>query len=301
MLRLDAGFRVLQRAWFMPAGRSLVAACPNETYLVWNLEGPESGFRMIKELHGPEGTTSTGLSLIADVFRRPETLRVDSVRLHRNESDTWTASDLNLTGLNVTFSPDGSRLWGAGSLLEPQDAGYWVYCWDTGDGSEILTLPVAVDLDWVISSADGRTAVGRPGSSDELYFLNVFDETWQRTGPLPFRAHAVAWCPDHRLVAVATSDGVALVNAFTAQVTAQVTGHQAAVAAVTVHPHRPLILTGGGDETVRLWEYTEDVISPRESFDWQLGRVTAVAISPDGTLAAAGGASGEVVVWDLEG
>lgn len=300
MLRLDAGFRVLQRVWFLPAGRDLAAAFSGETYLVWSLDSPKSGFRILKDLHGPEGATSGDLSLIADVLRRPETLRVDNVHIHRNGSNIFTALGLNLTGLNVAFSPNGSRLWGAGSLVEPQDAGYWVYCWDTGDGSEVLTLPAAADLDWLIPSRDGRFAVGRPGSSDELLFLNVWDESWKRTGSLPFRAHTVAWCPDSRLVAVGTSDGAALVNAYTAKVTAQAKGRAQAVAAVAVHPHRPLILTGAGDETVRLWDYTESSLTPRESFDWQLGRVTAVAISPDGMLAAAGGASGEVVVWDLE-
>ena len=35
-------------------------------------------------------------------------------------------------------------------------------------------------------------------------------------------------------------------------------------------------------------------------FTWNLGRLRAVAISPDGNLAAAGGDYGEVIVWDLE-
>jgi WD40 repeat protein len=238
--------------------------------------------------------------MTADVGRRPETLQVDGVRLRRPGVVIETDQQLNLTSLNLTFAPGGSRLWGVGSILHPQDFAYWVHCWDTADGSQVLSTDAPVGLDWIAPAPDGRLAAGRPGSSDEMFFLNVWDESWTRTGSLLSRTHAVAWCPDSRHVAVGATDGVVLVNAYTAQVTARLKGHTQAVTAVAVHPHRPLILSGAGDETVRLWDYTETTLTPRESFDWQVGRVTAVAVSPDGTLAACGGASGEVVVWDLE-
>ena len=37
-----------------------------------------------------------------------------------------------------------------------------------------------------------------------------------------------------------------------------------------------------------------------QSFDWQIGPTRGIAFSPDGTLAAASGDNGTVVVWDVD-
>ena len=310
MLRLDTRYRTVQRVWFTPDGRSVVAQTDEHGYLRWDLAEP--GWR--DEVSGPPthcaGAAAPDLAMTAETeFQQ---YLITGVRLWRGSELAWRDDVYTYHHQSLEFSPDGTRLWMASVGLEPGQFEVQVLAWDTTDGRRVLTVEAPVVLDWVLPSPDNRLAVGRPGSSDELFFLNVEDESWKlfflniedeswkRTGRQPFRAHAIAWGPDSRLVAVGTSDGAALVNAYTAQVAAQASGHRQAVAAVAVHPHRPLILTGSGDESVRLWEYTETTLTPRDSFDWQVGRVTAVAVSPDGTLAACGGASGEVVVWDLE-
>jgi len=298
MIRLDTRFRQVRRVWFTPDGRSVVAQTGEHGYLRWTLSEP--GWR--DEINGPplgcSGAASPDLSMTAETVI--EQYWVTAVVLRRGPAAVWTDDKFGHHQLPLVFSEDGTRLWACGMAYQPQEVTRGVVAWDTATGRRLLTVESPAALDWIIPSPDHRLAVGRPGTGTELFVLNVEDESWRPTGWLPFWVHAVAWCPDSRLVAVGTSDGAALVNAYTAQVTAQAKGHRAAVAVVAAHPHRPLILTGSGDQTVRLWEYTEDSILPRESYDWQLGRVTAVAVSSDGMLAAAGGAAGEVVVWDLE-
>ncbi len=65
-----------------------------------------------------------------------------------------------------------------------------------------------------------------------------------------------------------------------------------------VHPGGRFVLTAGGDGLVRFWD--ADTLEPGRVMKWGIGKLHAVAVSPDGLLAAAGGEKGQVVVWDLD-
>jgi len=64
------------------------------------------------------------------------------------------------------------------------------------------------------------------------------------------------------------------------------------------HPDGRHLLAGNNDTTARLIDTTTWQVV--RQYTWAIGRLTAVAISPDGQLAAAGDVQGRVVVWDLD-
>jgi WD40 repeat protein len=80
--------------------------------------------------------------------------------------------------------------------------------------------------------------------------------------------------------------------------------HHEVVSGVVFSPDGTRLLTCSWDETVRLYEFDpvrSRVVRTIETYDWHLGRLFDVAISPDGTLAAAGGKEEPyLVVWDVE-
>jgi WD40 repeat protein len=73
--------------------------------------------------------------------------------------------------------------------------------------------------------------------------------------------------------------------------------HGEAVLAVAFAPEG-LVFTGTDRGIVRVWHPERD--EPVAVFDWQLGRIEDLAVSPDGMTAAVGAAS-DVLVWDREG
>jgi WD40 repeat protein len=64
------------------------------------------------------------------------------------------------------------------------------------------------------------------------------------------------------------------------------------------HPSGQWLATSSNDATVRIWD--AERWKPARTFTWKVGKVKSVAYSPDGTLAAAGGDRGKIVVWDVD-
>jgi WD domain, G-beta repeat/WD40-like Beta Propeller Repeat len=78
--------------------------------------------------------------------------------------------------------------------------------------------------------------------------------------------------------------------------------------AVAFTPDGRRVMAGTAAGTVRVWDLpdlAEETASapqgPREVFQWGIGPLTTLAVAADGLTAAAGGATGRVVVWDVEG
>jgi WD40 repeat protein len=58
------------------------------------------------------------------------------------------------------------------------------------------------------------------------------------------------------------------------------------------------LLTASNDAVIQVW--AAPTWQPTTTYAWKVGKLGCVAVSPDGTVAAAGGGTGKVVVWDLE-
>lgn len=68
--------------------------------------------------------------------------------------------------------------------------------------------------------------------------------------------------------------------------------------ALAYHPDGQRLFVTSNDETVHVFDTRS--LDRVNRYTWQLDKLSAVAVSPDGTLAAAGSANGNVVVWDLD-
>lgn len=76
------------------------------------------------------------------------------------------------------------------------------------------------------------------------------------------------------------------------------TGVRTHYTALAYHPDGRHLLAGNNDAAARLIDtHTWQVV---RQYAWEVGKLTAVAVSPDGALAAVGGETGQVVVWDLD-
>lgn len=76
------------------------------------------------------------------------------------------------------------------------------------------------------------------------------------------------------------------------------TGHTNKVWALRYTPDGQSLISASSDGTVRVWEAATGL--QQRVFEMNVGKMFAADVAPDGTVAAVGGATGEIVVWDVD-
>jgi WD40 repeat protein/DNA-binding SARP family transcriptional activator len=299
---------------FTPDGERLVTSGLDDTTRVWDVTVAGSSDWLT--LTGPAGRP--GLAFHPDGTRFAVPGDPSGVAIHDADTgEVLTAlggHDATLTSL--AFSPDGSRLAGAGFWASPTVEAAPV--WDTDTGELLFELNGHDEVFHVAFSPDGRrlaTAAGWDGTvrlwdaagGEKQLVIQAAAETW--AGPDAFSpdiwAGPVAFSPDGRLVAALTaSEGFegrsyrvhnVVFDADTGErVGALEVGDGGTGLAFT--PDGQLV-TASFDGTARVWDVATDEVV------WTLRHDTGlqqVAVSPDGSRIATAADDGTARLWDLE-
>ena len=161
------------------------------------------------------------------------------------------------------------------------------------------TVEVSVAGDKEIFNAMG---VGTPTTSitDGSY------QTWGLPDGAIFRLgkgrirgsdRSVAYSPDGRSLAVASSIGIYIYDVATYRELALFTGHTSWVESVSFSPDGTMLASGSADRTVKLWDIaTRTNIA---TFEGHTDRLESVAFSPDGKILASGSEDDTVKLWDV--
>lgn len=115
------------------------------------------------------------------------------------------------------------------------------------------------------------------------------------TPPGPQTRHII-FSPDGRTLAVVNAKKAFLYpsESSTGRVTFE---HPKQANAVAFTPDGRQLLSTCHDGLLRIWDVATGQVAT--SFDFGIGQTTAVVVSPDGTIAAAAGQKGQIVVFDL--
>ncbi len=198
------------------------------------------------------------------------------------------------------FSADGKRLVSA-------DERYEVVVWGPTSGKAIKALAVRAgeNVHYALSADGKRLAVGCYDATLRLWDLETGKQERRLKGHEGF-VRCVAFSPDGRWVASGTggvfTTELFLWDARTGALVKKLARGGSLIDSLIFSPDSKLLVVGSYHDGVRLFEVATGAERPKLEHTEE---VTCVAVSPDGTLVAAGGGFStfglkDVAVWDLK-
>ena len=300
MLKLDGHRGKVRALAFSPDGTRLASVAGRERRVsLWNLPGgtrersPACPSDVRAVAFDPSGE---GVVLSSDRYLRRWDLAAGVVE------DRWrrAASDCR----HLAFRADGSLLAVACYSHNGYADCYRVDLFTPDPAAKKTFLPGDYGAPYCMTlSADGRfLAAG--GENRLLRVWNLADGRKSWSWEFAYPPAAVALSADGSAAAVSVATSLTVFDTGTRKPLGELVGHNSAVLALAFAPDGTL-LSAGDDGITRLWEVPSarlegGVAAGREraAFDWKVGPASVVAFSPDGALAAVGGADG-LVVWDV--
>ncbi len=303
VLRAGAG-EVLGLA-FSPDARALAAAVNGRGVFLWNLDaaGP------------PVHITPTASDRAKDLYFTPDGrgvgwLDYDGWKVYDRDARRITRQRISDPGqiFRLIPGPGGDRVYTQHSFPELALVGWraagggWEREWD------VPTRNLAVDALTVAPGGDKLAVLTRSAAEPkwgdkepDLELRSTVSGRVLATAPYPYKciARQLVVAPDARHV-------VGLHHMTLVVWTAGESGRPTQIrdasrkhfTAAAFDPTGRYLFVSRFDATVHVFDSAG--WGCRVRFDWGIGPLRAVAVSPDGSLAAAGGLGGEVVLWDVD-
>lgn len=291
MLELRGGTGRVRALAFAPDGRALASVSGQAVNVrVWDLEHGGMRHRLRGHVGKVTALAAAGRAPVLATADAIGFLRVWDFDSGREVSQFQRNTPYGSAGIyRLCLSPDGQTL--AGELDYSR-----IILW-TPTGQQLQTLtPQLGGLRCIAFAPDGET-LAAGGTAEKVLLWDVAGK--QRIALLEERGevNGVAWSGDGRLLALSVGWTAAIWDVADRKRLIELKGHRGRVWTAAFTPDGRTVVTASNDGRVKTWDLATG--RERASFDWGMGRVSAVAVSADGTRAAAGG-EGPIVVWDVE-
>ncbi|MDR2917464.1 MAG: DUF6483 family protein [Tannerella sp.] len=278
---------------FSPDGKYVVSGAADHTIRVWDIKTQKE----ITKLIGHTDKIST-------VCFSPDSKYVVSgaqdwtVRIWdwKNQKEMITEKYIGVVG-SVCFSPDGK-------YVVSESGDYTIRVWDWEKQKEVTKLEKTKgNITTVCLSPDGKYVA--IGSLDHT--IRIWD--WKNQKEIcvlgvHHRGYArhVCFSPDGKYIISGASDGIIRIWDWKNQKEiARLVGHTKGVESVCFSSDGKYIISGALDQTIRIWAWgkREEVQKQLISLNTE-SEINSCALSNNNRKIIAGGASGQILIYDIE-
>jgi len=203
--------------------------------------------------------------------------------------------ELDMTATSIAFADNGRYLVvGCGDSDDASSPGMTLV-YQTNERYCVHQFRAPQSVLTVACDPQGKLLIWA-GGDRRVTRWDLTKQDFRTTMPCLKAVRAVAMCPQCETFASTDDYGIRIHDARSLQLRHVLTGHKGRVDSLAYLPDGRL-LSGSWDNTVRIWDpMTGHELS---CHNWEIGGIRAVAVSPDGLMAAAGSDRGTIVLWDL--